>query len=157
MGFPVRVRASALIIQDDELLLIEFSDENGIHYNLPGGGTESGEALVDTVRRETAEEAGAEIEVGPAAFLYEYAPFANKDKFGPIHSLTVIFECSLKKGQIPMMPEHPDENQTGVRWIPLAELEDIILYPNIRREIQAYIMNKKNIALIEEQDLENYH
>ena len=40
MTYPIRVRASALIIQNDAILLVEFDDENGLHYNLPGGGVE---------------------------------------------------------------------------------------------------------------------
>lgn len=37
MTYPVRVRACALIIENDSILLIEYEDERGIHYNLPAG------------------------------------------------------------------------------------------------------------------------
>ncbi|MGG3805145.1 NUDIX domain-containing protein [Metabacillus fastidiosus] len=63
MTYPIRVRTSALIIQDNKVLLVEFKDENGLHYNLPGGGVESGETLVESVKREALEEASVHIEV----------------------------------------------------------------------------------------------
>ncbi len=36
----IRLRASALVIENDSILLVEFDDESGLHYNLPGGGNE---------------------------------------------------------------------------------------------------------------------
>lgn len=86
MTYPIRVRASALIIQNNSLLLVEFDDENGLHYNLPGGGVEKGETLIEAVKREAKEEASVEIEVGNVAFLYEYAPQTVNAKYGSVHS-----------------------------------------------------------------------
>ncbi|MCU5431305.1 NUDIX domain-containing protein [Bacillus cereus] len=139
MTYPIRVRTSALIIKNNNLLLVEFNDENGLHYNLPGGGVEQGETLIEAVRREALEEASVLIDVGQVAFLYEYAPFKNKEKYGTVHSLTTIFECELKEGEIPCLSDNPDKNQTGVKWMPLDELQNIVLYPNLRSEIQTYI------------------
>ncbi|MFY0166638.1 NUDIX domain-containing protein [Bacillus anthracis] len=156
MTYPIRVRTSALIIKNNNLLLVEFNDENGLHYNLPGGGVEQGETLMEAVRREALEEASVLIDVGQVAFLYEYAPFKNKEKYGTVHSLTTIFECELKKGETPYLSDNPDENQTGVKWIPLDELQNIVLYPNLRSEIHTYINNKRNIELMEEQQLDGY-
>ena len=44
MSYPIRVRACALLIQDDAVPLVEFKDEYGLHYNLPAGGVEPGES-----------------------------------------------------------------------------------------------------------------
>ncbi len=156
VSYPIRVRTSALIIKNNKLLLVELNDGNGLHYNLPGGGVEQGETLVEAVRREALEEASIQIDVGKVAFLYEYAPFKNKEKYGTVHSLTTIFECELKGGETPCLSDNPDENQIGVKWIPLDELQNIVLYPNLRSEIQTYINNKRNIELMEEQQLEGY-
>ncbi|UAL49570.1 NUDIX domain-containing protein [Sutcliffiella horikoshii] len=156
MSFHIRVRAGALIIQDDSILLIEFHDENGLHYNLPAGGTEPGETVKEAVRREAKEEASLDVEVGPLAFVYEYAPHLNNNKYGDTHSLGLMFECNIKEGCKPRMPADPDPNQTGVKWIPLTELDKVILYPNIKEHILAYAENKRSVEIIEEQDLEEY-
>jgi ADP-ribose pyrophosphatase YjhB (NUDIX family) len=154
--YPIRVRGSALIIENEAVLLVEFDDENGLHYNLPGGGVEQGESLLQTVKREAREEASVDIEVGEVAFLYEYAPHLNHDKYGSVHSLTTIFDCSLREGENPKVPKERDQNQTGVKWVPLDELHTIVLYPNLREEILAYYKKKHSIPLLEEQFLKSY-
>lgn len=154
--YPIRVRSSALIVKEQAVLLIEFTDENGTHYNLPGGGVEAGETLKEAIKREASEEASVEIEVGEVVFLYEYAPHLHKEKYGPVHSLTTIFECRLKEGQVPQMPSSPDKHQTGVRWVRLEDLHTIVLYPNIKKQIIEYSKNKQTIQLLEEQSLISY-
>ncbi len=61
----IRVRACALIIENNSILLVEFDDESGLHYNLPAGGAEPGESIIEAVKREVREEANVEVEVGP--------------------------------------------------------------------------------------------
>jgi 8-oxo-dGTP diphosphatase len=142
----VRVRASALVIENDSILLVEFDDENGLHYNLPGGGMESGETLSETAKREAREEASAEIEVGPVAFVYEYEPVGNDFLYGERHSVSVIFDCKLKAGSVPQLSAQPDLNQTGVKWIPLAELSHVVLFPEIVPNILDYVKRRQQGA-----------
>lgn len=156
MSYHMRVRAGAVIVEDDAILLVEFIDEFGLHYNLPAGGAEPNETIIETVRRESKEEASIDVEVGPLAFVYEYAPFLNSNKYGETHSLGLMFECTIKDGSIPKLPDNPDTNQTGVKWVKISELNNIILYPNIKEQIVNYITNKRNIDIIEEHDLEEY-
>lgn len=96
MTYHIRIKAGAVIIENDSILLIEFNDENGIHYNLPAGGTEPGETVIEAVGREAKEEASVDVEVGPLAFAYEYAPHLNDNKYGTTHSLHLMFECKIK-------------------------------------------------------------
>jgi 8-oxo-dGTP diphosphatase len=84
-----------------------------------------------------------EIEVGPLAFVYEYAPHLNSKKFGDIHTLVMMFDCTLKNGSIPKLPLKPDPKQTGVKWFPISELENVQLYANIGKQIKDYTLNKK--------------
>ncbi|WP_336773643.1 hypothetical protein [Paenibacillus sp. MMO-58] len=39
----IRLRACALIVENDAILLIEFKNDHddGVHYNLPAGGVEA--------------------------------------------------------------------------------------------------------------------
>jgi hypothetical protein len=60
----IRIGVRGLIVKHDAVLLIEFDDENGLHYNLPGGGVQPGESLVEALQREAKEEACIEIEIG---------------------------------------------------------------------------------------------
>ena len=155
MPYHIRVRACALIIEHDAVLLIEFKDENGTHYNLPAGGAEPGESVTEAVMREAKEEASVDIEVGPIALVYEYAPHFNRGEYGDTHSLSLMFDCRIKDGSRPRMPERPDENQCGVKWVPLRQLHEIVLYPNIASQIVAYAANRsRTLELIEEHRLD---
>lgn len=123
---------------------------------MPAGGVEPNETVIEAVRREAKEEGSIGVEVGAIAFVYEYAPHLNSNKYGETHSLGLMFECTIKDGFTPRLPKNPDLNQTDVKWIPLSELHNIILYPNIREHIINYVANKKNIDLIEEHSLKEY-
>ncbi|GIO27457.1 NUDIX domain-containing protein [Ornithinibacillus bavariensis] len=84
MSYHIRVRAGAIIIENGRILLTEYNDPNrGVVYDLPAGGVEPNESIIDTVKREAKEEACVDIKVGPLAFVYEYAPHLNSEKFGP--------------------------------------------------------------------------
>jgi 8-oxo-dGTP diphosphatase len=156
MPHHIRVRAGAVIMENDSILLIEFNDENGLHYNLPAGGAEPEETVKEASRREAMEDTAVDVEVGPLAFVYEYAPHTAEGRFGETHSLFLMFECLLKEGSQAKLPENPDPHQTGVRWVKLTELHEIILYPNMKEHILEYAHNKRNLELIEEHMLGEY-
>ncbi|MDQ0114043.1 NUDIX domain-containing protein [Paenibacillus harenae] len=152
----IRLRACALIIQDGAILLIEFNndDDHGVHYNLPAGGLEPGETFVEAVMREAKEEACIDVEVGSVAFVYEYQPTKNNFIYGNTHSVGITFECKLKAGSIPQLPQNPDSNQTAVKWIPISELYSIQLYPEINQDILDYYNGSKYRNYVEEHEIQ---
>ena len=152
MNFHIRVRPSALVIRDNEILLVEYnSNKRGIHYYLPGGGAHSGETIRQTVKREMIEETTVDVTVGPIAFLYECEPQDRVDDYSPPnHTIFIIFDCKLIHGSTPKLPEQPELNQTDVRWIPLDGLKNIKLVPNIAESIIEYAKNKRTVELIED-------
>lgn len=157
MTYHIRVRPTALIIQDNKVLLIEYEDKFGIHYNLPGGGAEQGETLIEGVKREVLEEAMADIDVGPIAFVYEMAPHHQSGDYTlDFHGINIIFHCTLKEGSEPRLPDKVDANQTAVRWVSIHELDSIVLYPNIKNQIKEYVKNRRGIEIIEDYMLEGY-
>jgi len=151
--YHIRVRACSLIIENDSILLIEFTDEDGVHFNLPAGGTEPGETIKEAVKREAYEEAGVEVEVGDLVFISENAPHMtgrNQD----VHGLSLMFRCFIKEGSVATMPINPDPNQSGVKWVPINELNEFILFPNIKEQIIQYVKGDyENKCLIEEYTL----
>ena len=151
----VRIRCTGLIIENNSVLLVEY-DDNGIHYNLPGGGLEPGETILEGVAREVLEETTAQVDVGPLALIYEFTPHKQSGDYNinEKHGLHLIFECTLKNNSIPRLPPYPDPNQSAVKWVPLEELDSILLIPNINQQIKNYIKNKRNIELVEDYRLE---
>jgi len=136
----IRIRASASIVRDGRILLIEYDDPNSdpaLHYNLPGGGLEATESLLDGVRREVVEETTARIEVGPLLMTWEVLteiPAALRDELLPpnkhYHHLGFVFRATLlPDSPEPLLPPVPDAYQTAVRWVPLANLPNMPLLP----------------------------
>ena len=134
----IRLVARAAIVRDDAILLVAFDNENGFHYNLPGGGVEPSERLYDTARREAREETAAEVEVKELLFVYECFPpdygFALNEK---PHNVDFIFHCALCEGSEPRLPDNPDANEVAVHWIPLDEFPDAPLIPRIQHRVIA--------------------
>ncbi|MEK3981496.1 NUDIX domain-containing protein [Psychrobacillus sp. FSL K6-2836] len=154
MQFHIRVRAAAIIIENNKILLTVYNDPiRGIVYDLPAGGTEPKESITDAVKREAKEEACIDVEVGPLAFVYEYTPHLNLEKFGKIHTLVMMFECKIINHTTPKLPENPDSNQIEVKWLPISELQNVEMYANMSPYLQDYSINRRNIDLIEEHKL----
>lgn len=141
MAFPIRVGVKALIIQNDQLLLIKYENRNGIHYNLPGGGVTRGESIKKALRREVFEETNCKVDVGSLLLVAEYEPKKHKKMYGKIHKLTLFFRCDIRDGAQPSMPPKPDRNQTDVEWFPLDNLPDK-LYPLFHDLIREAIRNE---------------
>lgn len=143
----IRLNVNAAIVRNEEILVIEFRDENGFHYNLPGGGVDSGESLEIALLRECREEACADVSVGRLLLVWEYVPELHGGIYGPTQKVGHIFECQLKPGSEPALPGTPDPNQVGVRWIPLSALKELPspryhpLFPTIGRELLDALMN----------------
>ena|SRR5579864_8339053 len=128
----IRVNACAVIVRDGAILLAEFDDETaGLHYNLPGGGVDPGEPLHAAVRREVREETGAKVTVGRLLLVWEYVPAHHAYKYGDRHKIALCFQCELVPGSEPHFPIQPDRDQTGVCWLPLADLPNAPLIPKI--------------------------
>lgn len=148
----MRVRGSALVIEDESLLLVEFyTEELGLHYVLPGGSVETGESIRETVMREVHEETCVKIEPGQVVFAYEYNPQQDRlPRELPPPALTLVFSANRIKGKA-HLPDAPDPGQTAVRWIPLDELDTIQLSPPIQKQILEWAYSKQcGIDLIEE-------
>ncbi|HPV08256.1 MAG TPA: NUDIX domain-containing protein [Aggregatilineales bacterium] len=131
-----RIRASAAIVRDGKILLVEYDDDlNGYHFNLPGGGVKPGESVLAAVRREVREETAAEVDVGPLLLAWEFRPDWTDTNLPNIHVIGLVFRCALRDGSEPRLPPPPDLYQTGVRWVPLSDLPGVPLLPHIAGQL----------------------
>lgn len=133
---PIRVAVKAIVIWQGELLVTVNRDLHGVYFLLPGGGQQWGETLPAALRRECREEIGADVNVGELLFVREYIgahhEFAEDD--GDVHEIELMFRCELSDGESGGAGTKPDLWQTGIAWIPLAELDRFGLYPAALKE-----------------------
>ncbi len=106
-------------------------------YNLPGGNPDSGELLTETIVRECMEELGIDVEVGQMLLMGQVSGSENRDDV-----LHILFEGELIGG-IPAL-QVGETNAQEVLWMPLNQLSQITMYPNIGTElIDLFITQQK--------------
>jgi len=132
MSTRPRNSAKAIIIRDGHLLTtINRGALDNLFYLLPGGGQEPGETLTEAIQRECMEEIGAPIRVGELLFVREYIgdnhEFAKFD--GGAHNVDLMFRCTLETDASYFSATQADTYQIGVEWLPLARLDEYMLYP----------------------------
>lgn len=121
-----RIRASAIIIQDNKLLLIHRLNHGQEYYVLPGGGIDAGETAEQAVIREVKEETNLDvIAVGLAFYTDKY----DDQKF--IHP---SFVCQVNPGEAKFMgteATYDPENKYETKWVNLYDISTLQIYPPI--------------------------
>ena len=83
-----RVRVAAVVLVDDEIILVRQTKGGRDYYLLPGGGVERGETLEEALVREVAEETGIVIRVVRPLFINDtLAPDGSR------HLVNLTFLC----------------------------------------------------------------
>lgn len=130
-GVPrIRNSAKAIIMRDGAILLQRCIFDGDIVHLLPGGTQEYEEALADTVRREVLEETGLRVAVERLLWVREFIvrnhlPGEATDG----HVLECLFACRAEAGEEIAEATVPDAAQLDVRWVPIADLPAITLWP----------------------------
>lgn len=143
--YPVRTSAKAIIIKEEQLLVIKHRKNSDVFYALPGGGQNHNEDLRSALHRECMEEIGAEIKIHDIAFVRDYIAdnheFAEQDP--GFHQVEFLFLCSILNSDSLHEQSEPDKHQIGIEWLPVANLENLPLYPrSIRQKIRDFNMNR---------------
>ena len=131
-----RIRVSALLHRGDRILLCRHEKPGKEYWLLPGGGVNSGESLVDALRRELLEEVGIE-EVpfeGPIAIVDSIAPVRS---FAAKHVVHIIFSGDLEGRSLERVTS-ADAAVRGHRLFSLGELDEIVLHPPIQRFVSRW-------------------
>jgi ADP-ribose pyrophosphatase YjhB (NUDIX family) len=126
-----RIRVSALLAWRGRILLCRHEKPGKEYWLLPGGGVNSGESLLDALRRELAEEVAIHDVPfeGPIAIVDSIAParFASAK-----HVVHIIFSGDLGGRSLEAVTS-ADAAVRGHRLFGLNELDEIVLHPPIQR------------------------
>ncbi len=127
----IRTAARALIWRDGCVLVVQYKDDEGFWYVLPGGGQQHGETLHQAVTRECQEEVAIDVIIGETRFVREIiaANHASKHFKSSFHQVEHVFECTIPEDAIPSMGHEPDKPQVGCAWLSPAELATVRFFP----------------------------
>jgi 8-oxo-dGTP diphosphatase len=126
-----RIRASALILKHDQLLLVHhFEKRTGEDYWLPpGGGVElSDSSIFECAIRETREETGLKISASRIIYVREFIDYAYD-----FRNLEVFVLADIVDGEPSVRETWPVEREypiiTEIRWFTKVAMIDQTVYP----------------------------
>ena len=120
------VRATALIVEDGKLLVVE--DEDGF-YTI-GGAIQVGERTEEAVIREVKEELGVKAQAGELAFVVE-----NRFEQAGVHFHNIEFHYLVDLLEDAPLTMQEDERQLPCRWIALNQLHTVPLKPGFLKTV----------------------
>ncbi|MET1281334.1 NUDIX domain-containing protein [Vibrio navarrensis] len=126
-----RVSVRAIVIENDQILLVRYKDSQGYWYLLPGGGVEDGETLEEAFARETYEECGVSLPFGDIVYVRDFVSKNHDESNKPkdFHQIDINVISSYSSDGFTLKPNLPDENQVGLVWHELCNLDKIRFYP----------------------------
>ena len=123
-----RIAVGAVIVRDDELLMVKRGNDPGKGlWSLPGGRVEAGEYLADALRREVAEETGLEVTVGELVGIFEVVG-------DPHYVVLDFFARAEKEGHAVAAASDVEE----VRWVPLERVADLECTPRFVETLRGW-------------------
>jgi ADP-ribose pyrophosphatase YjhB (NUDIX family) len=136
---PIRNAARALILQDNNILLLRKDGyEQGERFALPGGGQDLGETLEQALNRECLEEIGTRVEIRDLVYVADCLKPRDTQPRSTRHLVEFLFACTVPDDYVPVNGHHPDKHQVEVVWARLDELAGMPLYP---RSLAPYLAN----------------
>jgi len=132
MGVEPRIRVSALLRWNDRVLLCRHEKPGKEYWLLPGGGVDSGETLVDALRRELREEVGIDDPIpfeGPVAIVDSISP---QRAIRARHVVHIIFSADLGGRSLEAVTS-ADAAVRGHRLFGVGDLDEVVLHPPIQR------------------------
>jgi 8-oxo-dGTP diphosphatase len=131
----MRCRPALLILENNHVLVMKYQYGTHFIYGLPGGNTDPGESFPETVARECLEELGIDVEVGPLLLMGEILATDTRP-----NSLHILFSGEIVGG-IPV-PQANETTALEAIWMPVSQLHEIHLYPNVGLELQDLIFTQ---------------
>lgn len=118
----LRISVMGLFIQADTVLMIhKMTGPEPDCWDLPGGGLQPGEPIIQALKREIREETGlSNVQVKNLLTIVE--GFFPHWRGQLLHALSIIYECSVEGEQAICSTGDREVGAKGVQWLPIAEL-----------------------------------
>jgi 8-oxo-dGTP pyrophosphatase MutT (NUDIX family) len=126
----MRIRATAILIENDQLAVMERHRAGRHYFTFPGGGVNAGETPDQAVVREIEEELGLQVrvicKVAEVWYLGSQQIYFLVERTGGVFGTGAGEEFG---------PERPDHGAYHPMWMNIADLLDHPLYPIVIAEL----------------------
>jgi len=120
----IGIRAAAIIIKNNKVLLVNSRYSDGEYYLFPGGGVESQETVEEAAVRETLEETGIKIEIKKLVHVNEYIFESEKNRIS-----IAMFFLSEQIGKDSSKIINDNGKIQSIEWIDIDKLNTVTIYP----------------------------
>lgn len=121
-----RIRAVAIIVNDDKILVIHRINNGKEYFVFPGGGVENGETVEQAVLREVQEETSLEVKI--EKMLYHHIYDDDTEHFFYLCRY-VSGEPKLGNGNEARNMKESNANFYKPIWYEIKDLPQLLLYP----------------------------
>ncbi|WP_319370916.1 NUDIX hydrolase [uncultured Ilyobacter sp.] len=136
----IRVRVAGVLTRGDEILFVKHQKNGQEYWLLPGGGVDYGETMEESLIREFMEECNIEVEVGNLMFISQgISPDKSK------HIINMFFKVRYLSGDLKIGDE---ERLKEVAYHNIDEINNMTLYPNVKKELLNYFEGDKEIKYL---------
>lgn len=135
----IGVTCSNIIKKEDKFLLVQETKEHikGL-FNLPSGGLDGNESVVECAKREAFEETGLRVKVKRLVGVYQRKENKKKDNV-----VVLIFESKVIGGKLTLSEEHPEVKYFSLEDIRLLNKNKKLRNEYVLSSIESFIANNK--------------
>ncbi len=118
----LRVAVLGLFVADAQVLLLhQMTDPEPNCWDLPGGGLQPQETLMEGLAREIKEETGiTDFQVERLLTIAE--KFFPEGEGKLLHALNIIYQCRVEPKPTNLSSDDPEVGPLGIQWIAIATL-----------------------------------
>ncbi|MBG0819047.1 NUDIX hydrolase [Planomonospora sp. ID82291] len=142
----VKIRTGALVFCGDDVALIRRDRPTGSHYTPPGGNVDTGEDMLDALRRELAEELRLDLDQAtePELCWIQDQMVTRPGPTPPPRKIHLIFRCrvspevrdTLATAEYDELPDGATELGV-IEWIDYRKAAELALFPLIGGPLSA--------------------
>jgi len=131
-GWRIDRVGQGILVQDGKVLLTgnRWFSAQPLVWTLPGGRSDEGEGILDTLVREFREETALTVEPGTLAYVVEARSAIRRQIY-----LTCAFVVSRVSGEL---SHHADESVEALEFVPITELPSYVTIPSIAEPLRWY-------------------